>query len=227
MDAGLTFGPQARDRVPIGSLPSRDKSAHMKAWFASVAAFAALVLGALALPSNAYEPVKEIGIAIGMPAPSISGTTQTGQSAAFANLRGEKGLVLVFFRSADWCPFCKQQLKDLNTIADDLDAHGFKLVALSYDSVDTLAKFAKANKIAYTLLSDPHSAVIDAFGVRNLDVAGSGRFDGIPHPAIFIISAEGVVLDKLYEESYKKRPPTDLVLKTVDAATERAAAAAR
>lgn len=197
----------------------------MKTWFASVAASAALVLGALVLPSSAYQPVKEVGIAVGAPAPAISGTTQTGQPAAFADLKGEKGLVIAFVRSADWCPFCKQQLKDLNTIADDLDTRGFKLAALSYDSVDTLAKFAKANKIAYTLLSDPRSTVIDGFGIRNLEVAGNKRFDGIPHPAIFIIGADGVILDKLYEESYQKRPPTDLVLKTVDAATKRAAAA--
>ncbi len=199
----------------------------MKSWFAAMAAIVALVAGALALPSSADQPVREIGIATGKPAPAISGTMQTGQPADFASLRGEKGLVLAFFRSADWCPFCKQQLKDLNTIADDLDARGFKLAALSYDSVDTLAKFAKANKIAFSLVSDPHSTVIDAFGVRNLDVAGSKRFDGIPHPAIFIIGADGVVLQKLYEESYTKRPPTDLVLKTVDAATKQTAAAAQ
>jgi len=198
----------------------------MKAWFASAAAFAALVLGVLVLPSSAYQPVKELGIAAGLQAPPLAGTTQDGKPVTFADLKGEKGLVIAFVRSADWCPFCKQQLKDLNTIADDLDARGFKLAALSYDGVETLAKFAKSNKIAYTLISDPRSTVIDAFGIRNMEVAGSSRMDGIPHPAIYIIAADGMILDKLYEERYQKRPPTDLVLKTVDAATKRAAAAA-
>ncbi|MND04057.1 hypothetical protein D3C83_241620 [compost metagenome] len=42
--------------------------------------------------------------------------------------------------------------------------------------------------------------------------------DGIPHPAIYVISTDGMILDKLYEESYRKRPSTDVVLKAVDAA---------
>jgi peroxiredoxin len=187
----------------------------MKKWI--VSAFAAAIV-ALGGSMAAAQAPKDLGIAVGVSSPAIAGATQDGKSAAFADLKGEKGLVIAFVRSADWCPFCKQQLKDLNTIADDLDARGFKLVALSYDSVETLAKFAKSSKITYTLLSDPRSAVIDAFGIRNMDVAGNKRMDGIPHPAIYIISADGMILDKLHEESYRKRPPTDVVLKAVDAA---------
>jgi peroxiredoxin len=196
----------------------------MRTWIAS--AFAAAIVGVTALPAAAQAPsqtlTKELGVAVGSQAPLIAGTTQDGRPAAFADLKGEKGLVIAFVRSADWCPFCRQQLKDLNTISDDLDARGFKLAALSYDSVEKLAKFARSNKIAYTLLSDPRSSVIDAFGLRNLEVAGNKRFDGIPHPAIYIIAADGMILDKLYEESYRKRPPTDLVVKTVDKAVQKA-----
>jgi peroxiredoxin len=187
----------------------------MRKWI--VSALAAAFVGLAALPAAAQAP-KDFGISIGVQAPPIAGTAQDGKSVTFADLKGQKGLVIAFVRSADWCPFCKQQLKDLNTIADDLDARGFKLVALSYDNVETLAKFAKSSKITYTLLSDPRSTVIDAFGIRNMDVAGNKRMDGIPHPAIYVISADGVILDKLYEESYRERPPADVVLKAVDAA---------
>jgi peroxiredoxin len=187
----------------------------MQRWI--VSALAAAFVG-LAAPQATAQAPEELGISVGLQAPSIAGTTQEGKLATFADLKGQKGLVIAFVRSADWCPFCKQQLKDLNTIAGDLDARGFKLAALSYDSVEILAKFAKSSKITYTLLSDPRSAVIDAFGIRNMDVAGSKRMDGIPHPAIYVIGPDGAILDKLYEESYRKRPPTDVVLKAVDAA---------
>jgi peroxiredoxin len=187
----------------------------MQKWM--VLALAAVFTGFAAAPAVAQAP-KELGVLVGIQAPQIAGTTQDGKPVIFSDLKGQKGLVIAFVRSADWCPFCKQQLKDLNTIADGLDARGFKLVALSYDSVETLAKFAKSARITYTLLSDPRSAVIDAFGIRNMEVAGSKRMDGIPHPAIYIISADGMILEKLYEESYRKRPPTDVVLKAVDAA---------
>jgi hypothetical protein len=31
---------------------------------------------------------------------------------------GPKGLMLVFYRSADWCPYCKTQLAELHTGPD-------------------------------------------------------------------------------------------------------------
>jgi peroxiredoxin len=186
--------------------------------------FAVAALAATVAPgaSVAQAPAKELGIAIGVKAPPIAATTQTGASATFAELRGQNGMVLAFVRSADWCPFCKQQLKDLNKVAPELKAKGYPLAALSYDSVETLARFASANGLQYTLLSDPKSSVIDAFGVRNLDVAGSKRMDGIPNPAIFVISADGVVLSKLYEADYKKRPSGEAVLKAIQDVGQKA-----
>ena len=66
----------------------------------------------------------DMGLSVGAAIPEISGTTQTGAPATFDQLKGEKGLVLAFVRSADWCPFCKAQLKDLQTVAADLNAQG-------------------------------------------------------------------------------------------------------
>lgn len=188
----------------------------MKKYLVAVA-LAVSVLAAAGSPGAvlAQAPTKELGIAVGLKAPSIAATTQTGAPATFAELRGQNGMVLAFVRSADWCPFCKQQLNELNKVAPELKAKGYPLAALSYDSVETLARFASINSLQYTLLSDPKSSVIDAFGVRNLDVAGNKRMDGIPHPAIFIISADGVVVSKLYEADYKKRPSGEAVLKAI------------
>ena len=156
----------------------------------------------------------ELGLPVGAQAPLVTGVTQENAPKTFDQLTGENGLVLAFFRSADWCPYCKGQLRDLNTIAADLDAKGYKLAALSYDSVDTLKEFSEKNAIAYTLLSDPQSEIIDAFGVRNEEMRGKKRFDGIPHPAIFFISPDGVIKAKLYEEGYKNRPQTAAILET-------------
>jgi peroxiredoxin Q/BCP len=156
------------------------------------------------------------GIGAGAMAPAISGITQAGAAADFAGLKGEKGLVLAFVRSADWCPFCKEQLKDLNAIAGQLETRGFPLVALSYDPVATLEKFHRSAKLGYTLVSDPQSAVIDAFGLRNMDVVKNKRMNGIPHPAIYVISADGRILARLSEEGYRKRPAKEVVLKAVD-----------
>ena len=61
---------------------------------------------------------------------------------------------------------------------------------------------------------DVGSKTIDAFGVRNQEMIGSGKFDGIPYPIILFIGADGVIRAKLYEDGFKKRPPAKLVLET-------------
>jgi len=181
----------------------------------------ALLLAPALLPGLAPVAVadapKEFGVNVGETAPAISGVTQTGAPATFESLKGEKGMVLAFFRSADWCPFCKAQLEDLETVAAGLKAEGYPLVALSYDPVETLKTFADKKMLTYTLVSDPESKVIDAFGVRNEEVRSSKRMNGIPHPVIYVIGADGVIKSKFFEESYRKRPPSSLVLETVKA----------
>jgi peroxiredoxin len=56
-----------------------------------------LLLGA-ALLAAAISTGPEVGTKI----PDFSLQDQSGQTRKFASLKGPKGLVLVFFRSADW-----------------------------------------------------------------------------------------------------------------------------
>ena len=44
----------------------------------------------------------ELGPAVGQPLPGFEAPDQDGRPRSFDRLRGPKGLVLVFFRSADW-----------------------------------------------------------------------------------------------------------------------------
>ena len=72
-----------------------------------------LVVGPVA--PIAANPDFDLGPPTGTQAPTI-GTPQdeTGKPRSLESLMGEKGLVLFFFRSAAWCPFCQAQLMDLN-----------------------------------------------------------------------------------------------------------------
>lgn len=168
-----------------------------------------------AMPAVAQLPAgAELGPRVGAQSPDFSVVSTTGATRTRASLMGSSGVTLVFFRSADWCPFCKLQLKDLNSVADELAALGWPLVAVSYDPAETLMAFSTANALKYPLMSDPGSKAIDAFGIRNETVKGSARFDGIPHPIILFVGKDGVVKSKLYEEAYQKRPPGELVART-------------
>jgi len=117
----------------------------------------------------------------------------------------EKGKVaLVFVRSADWCPFCRGQLQDLQKNLPEIEATGVQLVALSYDSPATNHAAAAKLGLTFPLLSDVGSKVIDAYGIRNK--AASGRAVGIPHPVIFILDQQGIIRVKLMRDGYRERP---------------------
>jgi len=185
---------------------------------------AATVLASLPLGTPALadghkegEVAAIIGPQIGASAPVISATLPGGGMVDLATISGEEGVALVFYRSADWCPFCKAQLIDLNEAVAPLAEQGWTLAGVSYDSAETLSGFAEKEGISYPLLSDKGSATIKAFGLYNEEYAGKPRFDGIPHPAIVFVSADGKVSEVLREEGYRDRPPVDLVVSTATA----------
>lgn len=80
---------------------------------------------------------------------------------------------------------------------------GLQVVAISYDSVEILAKFGKKAEISYPLLSDTKSEVIDLYRIRNREA--SERIRGVPHPGTFLIDKEGKIRAKLGREGYRKR----------------------
>jgi peroxiredoxin len=188
---------------------------HRRALFA---AFAAMLFGILIQAGQSLaNPDFDLGPAINAKAPDI-GTPpdQTGTPRALASLMGEKGMVLFFFRSADWCPFCQAQMMDLNTAVAGIERRGYKMAGISYDSPAVLKTFIEKRNIGYTLLSDPKSVVIDRYKLRDPQYPPGNFAYGVPRPIIFILDKNGVIKAKLYEETYTKRPPATLVIETID-----------
>jgi cytochrome oxidase Cu insertion factor (SCO1/SenC/PrrC family) len=68
----------------------------------------AFFVALLALTSGQAKPaanqgaVPAVGLAIGQPAPAFSLRDQFGHDQSSSTLKGSKGTVLLFFRSADW-----------------------------------------------------------------------------------------------------------------------------
>ena len=142
---------------------------------------------------------------------------QTGTEQSFETLKGANGAVLAFVRSADWCPYCQRQLIDLNAARDAIETHGYALVSISYDPVETLARFADKHDIGYTMLSDPESEIINAFGILNDGMPQDTKYYGVPHPAIYVVGAGGVIEAVLAEEDYKERPAPAEIIAAIEA----------
>lgn len=177
---------------------------------------AALVTG-LGVFQSAYADAP-FGPKVGTRAPDVGARAdQSGRMRRLSELAGDKGVVLMFYRSAGWCPFCQVQLIAMNEGAAEIEKRGYKVVGLSYDEPSVTKAFTERRGITYVLLSDPKSEVIDRWGLRDPQYPAGHRAFGVPRPAIFVMDRKGVVRASLAEETYQKRPPVSEVLKAIDA----------
>ncbi len=183
-----------------------------------MAKLVALVLFALlSVTPVAANPNFDLGPPIGTKAPSLGTPLDAaGNARSMQSLMGDKGLVLFFFRTTIWCPYCLAQLIDMNTGIAGIEKRGYRLAGISYDPPTPEAEFIKKWNIRYTLLSDPKSEIIDRYNLRDPLYPPGNRAYGVPRPIIFILDRDGVIRAKLYEETYKTRPPVGLVLETLD-----------
>lgn len=146
---------------------------------------------------------------IGETAPDFTLSDQNGKQITLSEAK--MPVVLVFYRGY-WCPFCGRQLADLRSLLKPDEK--VALYAVSIDpaekSLGLMKKIAKDEKgeVNYSLLSDPNHQTIDAYGVFDPTYIGE-KFEGIPHPAVFILDKNRKIMWTKVESDYKKRPTND------------------
>jgi peroxiredoxin len=185
------------------------KFAHAMVTFLGIVAFS----GAQTLGSNnEAKPASSIGLAVGSKIPTFRLRDQKGQEQSNETLKGTNGTILLFFRSADWWPFCKAQLVELQAARERFEKRGIKLAAISYDTEAILKEFAGAHKIDYPLLADPDSATIRKFKVLNRGAAGPQS--GMARPGFFYVDGQGIIREKFFESNDLDRfTPNDVIVK--------------
>ena len=124
------------------------------------------------------KALTSFGLDVGQKAPAFSARDQYGRVQTLDTLKGPKGTVLLFYRSADWCPYCKGQLIQLQSAKARFEKQGLKLAGISYDSDAILKSFADRRNIEFPLLSDPDSNVIRAYDVLNSEAVGPEQGNG-------------------------------------------------
>jgi len=185
-------------------------------WLKRSGLIGALVLGVTTGVLNAQAPpgvltpampdVQRLGPQVGTTVPSFSLPDQQGTVRTLPSLMGPKGLLLVFYRSADWCPYCKTHLAELQSRTAQLTREGLGIAAISYDPVATLADFTRRRGITFPLLSDAGSSTIRAYGLFNTTIPESNTQSyGIPFPGTFVLNRDGVVTARFFEQAYQER----------------------
>ena len=148
---------------------------------------------------------------------SLAASDQAGKPQSLESVMGEKGVAILFVRSADWCPFCKGQLVDANRHLSAFRALGVDVVSISVDEVDEIAKFATEQNIGYPMLADPKGDINLSLDIRDPQYpVGSAAF-GVPRPTLYVVDRAGTIRLRYQEPTYRTRPDLDKVLADIKA----------
>jgi peroxiredoxin len=153
------------------------------------------------------------GLPIGQRAPAFTLKNQGGKEVSLEALLKKGPVAVVFYRSADWCLYCKLQLIQLQRNIKEIEASGGQVVAISYDSMVVIKRFADRQKITLPLLSDNNSKIIDAYGMRVPDA--TTEYAGISRHGTFILDQKGVIRAKFSVFSYEDRPAIGALVKAL------------
>jgi peroxiredoxin len=148
---------------------------------------------------------RSYGPAIGSVMPGFELQDQNGKTLTLKDVQGANGTVILFYRSADWCPFCKSQLVELEQNKTDFFMLGLGVAAISYDSVSVLHDFAERRAIHFPLLSDSGSKVIRGLEILNDSVQKENPYFGSAYPCLFVLDGKNVIVAKYFEEDHRRR----------------------
>lgn len=157
----------------------------------------------------------DFGPEVGASAPAFTASDQRGVERPLASLTGERGLVLLITRAADWCPYCQAQIIGLEGVRGEVEAQGWKLAVITTDTVDELARFGARRDISFPLLSDERARIVRDFGLLDPTQPPSSRHNGLPVPTVLFLSPQGIVLAHLGDADYRVRPTPQTVLATL------------
>jgi peroxiredoxin len=166
-------------------------------------------------PARRYPATADFptGPGVGEAFPDASLINQRGETVGLHALRAGRPALVVFHRSAQWCAFCRSQVRALQDHHAAYEAAGVALFAISYDAVPHLAQFAGEFGVDFPLLSDQDSAFIKRLGILNTLIEPDEPRYGIPFPGAYALDASGQVIAKYFYQHYRERPAPLAVLR--------------
>lgn len=176
----------------------------------------------LSLTSNGKSLV---GLVKGSKVPAVTLRSTEGTQLNLSKLN--KKTVLVFYRGS-WCPYCMNQLKDLDKSLVPKLQKDTQVVAISVDRMKVAKKMKEKYSLTFTVLSDPKATSLKAFEIANkisdelnekyktaykIDIeADSGeKHHLVAHPGVFIVK-NGMIVFRDVHTDYTQRTEVSKIL---------------
>jgi peroxiredoxin Q/BCP len=129
-------------------------------------------------------------IEAGDDAPDFTLPDQGGDEVTLSELR-DSAVVLYFYPRAD-TPGCTTQAHGIRDRGPEYAKAGAKVVGVSPDSVEDVAKFADKHSLDFTLLADADHAVAELYGTWGEKSMYGKKYMGVRR-STFIIDPDGKV----------------------------------
>ena len=129
--------------------------------------------------------------AAGERAPAFSLPDQHGEAVSLDSLAGG-WVVLYFYPRAD-TPGCTTQACGVRDSAADYAGAGARVIGVSPDEVEAVARFDEKYGLGFTLLADADHAVAEAYGVWVEKNMYGNKYMGVQR-STFLIDPDGVIV---------------------------------
>ena len=123
-------------------------------------------------------------------APDFSLTDDSGNRVQLSDYRGER--VIVYFYPAAMTAGCTTEACDFRDNLRDFDDANVRVVGISPDAPEKLAKFRDKEKLNFPLLSDPDHATMEAYGAWSEKMLYGKKAIGVIRSTV-VVDAGGLV----------------------------------
>ncbi|QYJ04291.1 thioredoxin-dependent thiol peroxidase [Nocardioides panacisoli] len=131
-------------------------------------------------------------LSVGDTAPDFTLPDDTGATVRLGDLLGKDEKVIVYFYPSAMTPGCTKQACDFTDSLDSLQAAGYRVLGISPDKPERLAKFRDRDGLTITLLSDPDKEVLAAYGAFGEKKMYGKVVQGVIR-STFVVDADGTV----------------------------------